>query len=81
VLILRVACRPPLLTRAASCRYWELIELARKLVLNGVVVLCNQGTILQLAIALVIVMLHMILVLRAKPMRYKSNNAFYSYTK
>ena len=61
--------------------YWELIELARKLVLNGVVVLCNQGTILQLAIALVIVMLHMILVLRAKPMRYKSNNAFFSYTK
>ena len=61
--------------------YWELIELARKLVLNGFVVLCNQGTILQLTIALVVVMLHMILVLRSKPMRYKSNNAFYSYTK
>ena len=35
--------------------YWELIELARKLVLNGFVVLCNQGTILQLTIALVVV--------------------------
>jgi hypothetical protein len=61
--------------------YWELIELTRKLLLNGFVVLCNQGTILQLPIALVIVMLHMILVLRTKPMRYKSNNAFFSYTK
>jgi hypothetical protein len=61
--------------------YWELVELTRKLLLNGFIVLCNQGTILQLAIALVLVMLHMMMVLRAKPMRHKSNNAFYTYTK
>ena len=68
------AVMDPVLARATIAK-------GRKLVLNGFLVLCNQGTILQLAIALVIVMLHMILVLRAKPMRCKSNNAFYSYTK
>ena len=54
------------------CR--ELVELLRKMVLNGFLVLCNQGTILQLAIALVIIVIHFAIVLRLQPMLSLSNN-------
>jgi hypothetical protein len=63
-----------------SHRYWELIELGRKLVLNGFLVLCNQGTILQLTVALVVVLIHLMAIIYAKPMLHISNNSFYPYT-
>jgi hypothetical protein len=44
------------------------------MVLNGFLVLCNQGTILQLAIALVIIVIHFAIVLRLQPMLSLSNN-------
>jgi hypothetical protein len=63
-----------------SHRYWELVELGRKLVLNGFLVLCNQGTILQLAVALVVILIHLLTIVRLQPMLHISNNSFYPYT-
>jgi hypothetical protein len=54
--------------------YWEIVELSRKLVLNGVLVLCNQGTILQLTVALIIIMIHLMVILKVEPMLHMSNN-------
>jgi hypothetical protein len=71
------------LTLTNAClthRYWELVELGRKLVLNGFLVLCNQGTILQLAVALVVVLIHLLTIVRLQPMLHISNNSFYPYT-
>jgi hypothetical protein len=60
--------------------YWELVELGRKLVLNGFLVLCNQGTILQLAVALIVILIHLMAIIHTKPMLHISNNSFYPYT-
>jgi hypothetical protein len=60
--------------------YWELIELGRKLVLNGFLVLYNQGTILQLVVAAMVIMVHLMVIIRLQPMLHVSNNSFYPYT-
>jgi magnesium-transporting ATPase (P-type) len=57
-----------------------LVELGRKLVLNGFLVICNQGTILQLTVALVVVLIHLMAIIHTKPMLHISNNSFYPYT-
>ena len=49
-----------------------MIELGRKLVLNGFLVLCNQGTILQLVVAQVVVMVHLLVIVRVQPMLHIS---------
>jgi Leucine-rich repeat (LRR) protein len=54
--------------------YWEIVELGRKLMLNGVLVLCNQGTILQLTVALVVILIHLMVIIQVKPMLHLSNN-------
>ena len=56
-------------------RYKRLqVELGRKLVLNGFIVLCNQGSVLQLAIALMVVVIHLISLIHIRPMLKPSNN-------
>ena len=56
------------------------MELVRKLFLNGFAVLCRQGTILQLVLAQVVIIIHLMLIIRVQPMLVGSNNAFYEFT-
>ena len=59
---------------------WEIVELARKLLLNGFAVLCAQGSILQLVLALLVVIIHYSVIMQLQPMLLASNNAFHAYS-
>ena len=60
--------------------YWEIIELLRKMVLNGLLILCEQGSILQLAVALLIITIHLLLIIRVQPFLVYDNNALNAWS-
>ena len=62
--------------------YWEIVELGRKALLNGFLLLVSQGSLLQLELAAVISFLYIMAVLHIHPMRQLHNNylvAFISF--
>ena len=63
-----------------STWYWEICELVRKLVLNGVLILLAQGSLLQLTIAVIVSLIYCMLVLHMNPMAELECNYFVAFT-
>jgi len=54
--------------------HWEILELVRKVLLNGFLLLASQGSLLQLEAAAIISLLYVLVVLLVRPMRQLQNN-------
>ena len=50
-----------------ACRYWEIVELIRKLILAGLIGLVGRGTVLQIVVATVISFVFFALAFREMP--------------
>ena len=54
-----------------TCRYWEIVELLRKLILAGLIGVAARGSVLQTVVATAISFLFFALAFRSLP--YKSS--------
>ena len=57
------------------CRYWEIVELIRKLILAGLIGLVGRGTVLQIVVATVISFVFFALAFREMPYNSARLNA------
>ena len=57
------------------CRYWEIVELIRKLILAGLIGLFGRGTVLQIVVATVISFVFFALAFREMPYNSARLNA------
>ena len=56
-----------LFRKVVICRYWEIVELIRKLILAGLIGLVGRGTVLQMVVATVISFVFFALAFREMP--------------
>ena len=61
-------------TYSGRCFYWEIIEIVRKLFLVGVIIFIAPGTALQIAVALAVCFLALVINEKAEPFEDKSDH-------
>ena len=63
-----------------ASRRWELVEISRKLVLVGFLVLVRPGSMLQLCLGVATSLLYLLIQLNAQPFRDQADNALALFT-
>ena len=61
-------------------RRWELVEISRKLILVGFLVLVRPGTAVQLVLGCVIALIFLLVQMQSQPFKSKSDNALSVFT-
>ena len=61
---------------AAACRYWEVVETVKKLMLTGFAVFFAQGTLIQLVVSLCLMLVYTLWMMRVQPFRNPIDNKF-----
>jgi hypothetical protein len=59
--------------------YFEILELLRKLLLNGFAILISPGSLMQLVLAMIVSLFYFALVLHLQPMQDLTNNYFVAF--